>query len=100
MVSLRLHAKNDKETITAWRLDLDEILQVFDVRSTIRAKVNANLSLPGGTRNEHKSNRLCRSPTVLLLTSDIRDHAVNTRTTVSDIHSGGLKRSKGMYGSE
>jgi len=33
VVSRRLHAKTDKEKIAAWRLDLDKILQVFDVRS-------------------------------------------------------------------
>jgi len=32
-ISRRLHAKNDKKKIAAWRLDLDKILQVFDVRS-------------------------------------------------------------------
>jgi len=26
-------AKKDKKTVTAWRLDLEEILQAFDVRS-------------------------------------------------------------------
>jgi len=31
-VSRLLHAKNDKETIGAWRLDLIRILQVFNVR--------------------------------------------------------------------
>jgi len=35
VVSRRLHAKNDKEKIAAWKLDLDKILQVFDVRSII-----------------------------------------------------------------
>ena len=29
----RLHAKNDKKKIPGWKLDLDKILQVFDVRS-------------------------------------------------------------------
>jgi len=30
-----LHAKNDKEKIAAWRLDLNRILHVFNVRSII-----------------------------------------------------------------
>jgi len=33
-VSRRFNAKKDKETIVAWRLDLEKILQVFNVRST------------------------------------------------------------------
>ena len=28
-----LHAKNDKETIAAWKSDLSRVLQVFNVRS-------------------------------------------------------------------
>jgi len=28
-----LHAEDDREKIAAWRLDLDKILQVFNVRS-------------------------------------------------------------------
>ena len=32
-VSRLLHAKNDKETIANWRLDLNRILHVFNVRS-------------------------------------------------------------------
>ena len=29
------NAKNDKETITAWKLDLNRILHVFNVRSAM-----------------------------------------------------------------
>ena len=32
-ISRLLRAKNDKNAITAWRLDLNGILQVFNVRS-------------------------------------------------------------------
>jgi len=32
LISRHLRAKNDKETIAAWRLDLMRILQVFNVR--------------------------------------------------------------------
>ena len=33
VVSRLLHAKNDKEKIVAWKLDLNRILHVFNVRS-------------------------------------------------------------------
>lgn len=36
-VSRLLNAKNDRETITAWKLDLDRMLHVFNVRSVISA---------------------------------------------------------------
>ena len=35
VISRHVHAKNDKEKIAAWKLDLSRILQVFNVRSII-----------------------------------------------------------------
>ena len=32
-LSRLLHAKNNKEKVTAWKLDLDKLLQVFQVCS-------------------------------------------------------------------
>ena len=34
-ISRRLCAKNDKETIATWKLNLDRLLQVFNVRSVV-----------------------------------------------------------------
>ena len=34
MASRLFHAKNDKDTIAAWRLDLNRVLHIFNVRST------------------------------------------------------------------
>ena len=33
MISRHFHAKDDKEMISTWKLDLDKILQVFNVGS-------------------------------------------------------------------
>ena len=38
-VSRVFHAKNDKETIATWKSDLSRILQVFNVRSVIFARL-------------------------------------------------------------
>ena len=35
VVFRRFYAKDDRETIATWRLDLDKIIQVFNVRSVI-----------------------------------------------------------------
>jgi len=35
VISRRFNAKNDKETIVTWKLDLDKVLQVFNVRPAI-----------------------------------------------------------------
>jgi hypothetical protein len=34
-ISRHIHARNDKERIAAWKLDLNKILHVFNVRSVV-----------------------------------------------------------------
>ena len=36
IASRLFHAKNDKDAIAAWKLDLNRILHVFNVRAVIR----------------------------------------------------------------
>jgi hypothetical protein len=42
-VSRLLHAKNDKETIASWKLELNRILQVFNVRSVVLTRNRCQL---------------------------------------------------------
>jgi len=35
VISQRLHAKSNKENMAAWKLDLDKIIQVFNVHSVV-----------------------------------------------------------------
>jgi len=58
VISRRFHAKGDKKTIAAWKLDLDKILQVFKVCSVIRVKIGVNPPIPEGIYN--KLNRFRR----------------------------------------
>ena len=60
-LSRLLHAKNDRETITAWKLDLDRTLHIFNVGSVTHAR---------------------SSLTVLSQT----ELSINTHTAISDIH--------------
>ena len=53
MIFRRFHAKDDRETIATWRLDLDKILQVLRVRSVARMAAIADFLLLEGTRNGH-----------------------------------------------
>ena len=53
MISRRFHAKDDRETIATWRLDLDKILQVLRVRSVAPMATIADFLLLEGTRNGH-----------------------------------------------
>ena len=39
VVFRHLHAKNDKERIATWRLDLNRILHVFNVRPNASARL-------------------------------------------------------------
>ena len=74
-VSRRLHAKNDKETIATWRLDLGEVLQVFNVRSV--SEWRSFLTL--------RSQKELKPNTDVIVSTTPRD-VVNTRTNVSDIN--------------
>ena len=70
-----LNAKSDKETIAGWKSDLNRILHVFNVRSTISlwllltARLQTELAM-----NTH------------VIASDIHHGVVNTHAMVSDIH--------------
>jgi len=69
LLSRLAHAKNDKETIAAWKMDLIRILQVFNVCSA--------------------------GPGRLSLTASFQTElALNTHTIVSDIRQDMLKGSK------
>jgi len=61
-VSRWFHAKDDKKMIATWRLDLDQTLQVFNVRSVVWVKTSVNFSLPERTRNEQRWGRSYHPP--------------------------------------
>ena len=61
-VSRRFHAKKDKETIAAWRMDLDKALQVFNVRSVTWVMTVADFSFSEDTYDKHGCTHFCRSP--------------------------------------
>jgi len=60
-VSRLVHAKNDKEKIAAWKLDLDRILHVFNVRSATSVMTTTKRTLSDRTCNQHAYNRFWRS---------------------------------------
>jgi len=69
------HAKDDKETIATWRLDLNRILDVFNVRGLTPAR-------PPLTA--HFQTELAINTNVLV--SDVHRDMLNTHSIVSDIH--------------
>ena len=88
VISRHFHAKNDKDKITAWRLDLDRILQVFNVRSIVTIRrlltldpqtalaINTNVT---GSETHAIASRLERNATSAdVMLSDIH------RTVVGD----------------
>ena len=77
LLSRLAHAKNDKETITAWKLDLNRILHVFNVCSAIAAWLSLT---------DHSQTELAVNTHVLV--SD-------ARTMVSDIHRNMLTSQEG-----
>ena len=56
VVSRYLHARNDKEKIVAWRLDLNRILHVFNVRPTVSLRLLLTL-LVDRTCDKYTCNR-------------------------------------------
>ena len=61
VVSRLVHARDDKDTIAAWKLDLNRILHVFNVRSAVFTQLS--LTVPLQT-----------------------ELAINTHVTVSEMH--------------
>ena len=72
-ISRHFHAKNDKDKIAAWRLDLNRILQIFNVRPIV--SVRSLLTM-------HFQTELAINTNVTV--SDTRNIVFDTRNTVSD----------------
>jgi len=87
VVSRLLHAKNDKETIAAWKLDLNRMLHVFNVRLTVSVWLSLTV---------HSQTELVVNTHVTV--SDIRHGVENTHTLVSDIHRNILRAQEGTGG--
>jgi len=84
LASRLLHAKNDKETITAWNSDLNRILHVFNVSLVTPVW----LSLTAHSQTELTMN-------TYVTVSDVHRGIVNTHTMVSDIHHNMFKCQEG-----
>ena len=78
------HAKNDKETMVTWKLDLNRILHVFNVRSVAAAWL---------LLIDHSQTELAINTHVLV--SDVHQGFVITHNMVSDIHRNILKGQEG-----
>ena len=77
-----LYAKNDKEKIAAWKLDLNRILQVFNVRFIIT--VWRLLTLDSQT--ELAINTHVAVSGTHAIVSGLEHNAMSTHIMVSDIH--------------
>jgi hypothetical protein len=76
-ISRIFHAKNDKDTIAAWMSDLDRILQVFKVRSTVPSLLTSLLTIDFQTELAIHTH---------VAVSETRHDVAYTREVVSDIH--------------
>jgi hypothetical protein len=102
-VSKRFHAKDDKEAIANWKLDLNRLLQVFNVRSTTLVKNVANFP----AQRELGTNRNVTASTIRhgvvntdAIASYVRNDVANTPTIVSDTHRNALKSSEDTRGQD
>ena len=76
-VSRLLHARNDKETIAAWKADLNQTLHIFNVCSVASA---------WSSLTERSQTELLMNTHVIV--SDIRQDVVSTHAIVSNVHQG------------
>jgi tetratricopeptide (TPR) repeat protein len=83
-VSRLLHAKNDKELIAAWKLDLNRILHVFNVRYVVIVLLLLTV---------HVQTELAISTHGIV--TDVHHSVVNTNTMVSEMHHNMLKGREG-----
>ena len=74
-VSRYFHTKSDKEAVAGWRLGLNRILRVFNVRLITSVRLPLTF---------HRQAELAINTNVVV--SDIRHDVVNTHTIVSEIH--------------
>jgi hypothetical protein len=86
-VSRLVHAKNDKETITGWRSDLNRILLVFNVRSVVFVWPLLTV---------HSQTELAIN--IHVAVSNVHHGVVNTHAIVTDIHRAVVKGQDGTDG--
>ena len=90
------HAKNDRETIATWRLDLSRILHVFNVRSVTHAQpplivrfqtelaISTNIVVSDVRRDVTNTHTVVTGTHIIV--SELQRDVSNTQTIVSDIH--------------
>ena len=88
-ISRVFHSKNDQETIAAWRLDLNRILHIFNVRSitsawpSLTVHFQTELAIDTNLVVSDVHQRVVNTHTITKYTHTI---AKDTHTIVSDIH--------------
>ena len=96
-------AKNDKETIASWRLDLNRILHVFNVSSVTSVwpllticfqtelSINTNIAVSDVHRDVTNAQTIVSNTQIVVsdthvIVSELQRDVTSTRTIVSDIH--------------
>jgi len=97
-ISRRYHAKDDKEAIATWKLDLSRIHRVFNVRSiasvrrslTFRLQVELRVNARGTGSDTHQDSSTNENA--------IESGAAKTHAVVPNIHRKKLKGREGAGG--
>jgi len=82
-----LNAKNDKDTIAAWKVDFNRFLHVFNVRPVIAVRT---------LLTAHSQTELAITTHVIV--SDVHHSVVDTCVMVSEIHRSVVKSQEGADG--
>ena len=88
-ISRFVHAKSDKEAIAGWRMDLNRILHVFNVRSNVSVRLpltdlaQTELSVNTHATVSEVHRDVAKTHTIV---SELRQDVTNTHIVVSGIH--------------
>jgi hypothetical protein len=75
LFSRLVHAKDDKDTIASWRLDLNRILHIFNVRPVVVVWLSPTVYFQTELAIDTNAN-----------VSDVRRDVTNTHTVVANTH--------------
>ena len=100
-----IHAKSDKDAVAAWKLDLNRILHIFNVRfitnlwSSLtvhfqtQLAINTNVVISDVRRDVQNTQTIVscvhhNATNIHTVVSNIHNDVANTQTVVSDVHQG------------
>ena len=109
-ISRLFHVKNNKDKIAAWKVDLNRILQIFNVRCVAsppgpliilfqtELAIDTNVAVAGARREVSNTYNIVSNTQIVL--SDTQNVVSDTHIIVSDIHRAVVKHQEASGGGD